>query len=79
MVLQHVGVAEYPFEDRRSLVDDRGEGDGIDDAAVAVSEGVVEREAQRRQRLAPAGGHGEREEARRFARLRTHMGEDFAA
>ena len=79
MMLQHDVVAQHVAEDRGGLVDDGGERDGVDDPLVAVRPGVVEGEAERGERLAAAGRHGQREEAGRIAGARTHMIEDFGA
>ena len=79
MMLQHDVVAQHAAKDRGSLVDDRGEGDGVDDPLVPVRLGVVEGEAERGERLAAAGRHGQREEAGRIAGARTHMIEDLGA
>lgn len=46
---------------------------------MAVDTGVIQREAERGQRLAPARRHVQREEAGRHAGFAAHMGEDAAA
>ena len=79
MMLQNNVVAQHLAEDRGGLVDDDGEGDGVDDPLVPMRPGVVEREAERGERLAAAGRHRQREEAGRIAGARTDMVEDFRA
>ena len=51
------GAAEYGGV----LLNDRCVGDDVDDATQVVTQGVSEGEGERGERLAPAGGHGERE------------------
>lgn len=81
-MLQHRLLAELAqrlTEHRRVLLDDAGEGNDIDDASQAMTDGMVQREGQRRQRLAPSGRHRQREQPRRAFRLLAHMGQDVGA
>ena len=57
MMFEHDVVAEHFAKDRGGLVDDRGEGDGVDDPLVPVRLGVIESEGERGERLAAAGRH----------------------
>ena len=72
-MLKHHIVAEELPEDFGALVDHRGEGNGVHDAAHAMSARMVECEGERSQRLAAAGRHCEREKPSRFGRFAAHM------
>ena len=79
MVLQHGGIAQRaqgPAKDGGVLLDDAGERNHEDHSAQAMAYGVVQREGQRRQRLAPTRGHRQGKQPRRQFRLRTHMLQD---
>ena len=60
------------------LIDDAHEGRDVDDTRETVAQSVVQGERQRCQRLASAGGDGQREHARRRAGLLAHMGQHLA-
>ena len=82
VMLQDGGVAEIRermAKHLRGLLDDAGVGNHIDDPAQAVRDGVIQRERQRRQRLAAAGRHRQRKQTGLQAGLRAHMGEDIGA
>src|SRR5690606_10985490 len=55
------------------------EGNGADDTAMAMPEGMIERETERGERLAATGRHREREEAGLPVRAVPHMRQDLAA
>src|SRR5688572_579068 len=76
---QHDIVTQHAAEDRGILVYDGGERDRKYDPLMAVRPGVVEREAERGQRLAAAGRHRQGEEAGRIGRARTYMIENVCA
>ena len=74
MVLQHVVLrAQGAAEHVDGLFDDRGEGHHIDHAPQPMPARMLQREGERGQRLAAAGGHGEGEEARCQRGLRPRM------
>ncbi len=80
VMLQHcVGVFQRRAKHRRRLLDDRDIRDHVDHPLEPVGDGVIEREGERGQRLAAAGGHGQREQAGFVAGLGAHMGEDAGA
>ena len=79
MVRQRDALAQHALEHLHRLVDDRGEGDGVDDAPQPVAAGVVEREAERGERLAAAGRHGQGEHAGRLRGLRPDMRQHLGA
>ena len=54
---------EHVAEHVRSLLDDAGVGDGVDDAALAVGLCVLQSKGQAGEGFTPARGHREREEA----------------
>ena len=63
VVLEDVPFAEDVGEGLGGLLDDGGIGDGVDDFALAVGDGVLEGEAEGGEGLAAAGGDGEGVEA----------------
>jgi len=71
-MFQNMALAENLAEDVGGLVDDRGEGNGIDDPAQAVPLRMIQREGQGSQGLAAAGRYGEGEQPRRLRRSRPH-------
>src|SRR5262249_55732465 len=79
MMLQHYVVTKHATENRRGLVNDRCERDGIHDAVQAVHLGMGKSEAERGERLAAPSGHVEREHATRQDGLAPRMVEDISA
>src|SRR3546814_9171489 len=80
MMLEHgIAKADLLAEYLGGLLDNRGKRYHVNDAPQAVCGGVAHREAQRRQRLAAAGRHGEGEQARGQRRFGVGMIEDFGA
>ena len=64
MVFENDVVSEFfqeISEDGGVLLNDRREGDNVDDSSLAMSDGVFERKGERRERFAASGGNGERE------------------
>ena len=61
MMLQDHAAAQHFAKDRGGLVDDGGEGDGVNHPLVPMRLGVVERKSERGKCLPPAGRNGERE------------------
>ncbi len=79
MVLEHGIVAEEITENSGGLIDDRSEGNGVDDAPHAVSPGMVEREGERGQRFAAARRNRQCEEPWRLSCLAAHRRENSLA
>ena len=71
-------LAQHLAEDPRRLLDDGGEGDGVDDPAMALFS-MVEREAEGGKRLATSRRHREGEQARRQRRLAANVSKNIAA
>lgn len=67
------------FKNRRVLIDDRGEGDDVDHALLPMFDGVTKGESQRRERLSPPGGNGEREQTGRLSRRGAASGVNIRA
>ena len=70
-------LIEDPVKNVGRLFDNARVGDGVDHTSEIVGAGMPESEGQRGERLATTSGHGEREEARRQARLLAARGEDL--
>lgn len=79
MTGRRVGWFEHLAHHVRVLIDDRGKGDGVDHALHVPFLGVMQGETQAGQRLAAAGGHGQREEPFRVCRTIEAMLGDVGA
>ena len=78
-MLHQVAIAEHIAIDPGGLLDDRQERDHHDNASEVVDLGMLERERQARERLAAAGGRGQRKQAGWGPRGREAGGEDSSS
>ena len=79
VVLDDMVGAEDAAEYIAGLLDDAGVGNSVDHAALAVGLGMLQGEGERRQGLAAAGGHGQREDAGRKQRLLATLAKNVGA
>ena len=76
VMLQHMLLAQKLAENRRRLVNDRGERNRINDPLVPVLPRVIQRKAQRGQSFAAARRHCQREQTGRHRSLAPRMREN---